>query len=225
MAKEITPVELTYHGFRHSQGRPNVQSYIFHYVSLLGGVEPSFELADDTLNTYLSRVFQPKSLGHAKIGNTRGEAIDGVTDALAAVESEYIGVKPTLAETCPDLQTTSRFLAADLMSNETYYLQRKGFEADEHGNDDRTRHTQRVRGGRSSFLYYFGRDKHTTGFTELNRMYEDIWNSIELVQPPKQVTKEAYSTTIDTHTQAVRNAELRYGGGLILARPESAPQD
>lgn len=223
MARQITPAELTFHSFRHSQGDPGAQNYVLHYVSLLAGVEPSFELGDATLNKYLGLVHRPDSVGHVTIGETKEDAAEEILLTFRDTNKRFRDEKAELEEKSPDTQTTSRLLASLLVSNEIYYLGTTGFELDENGDADRTRQAQRVKEGRSSFLYYFGRDKHTTGFTELNRMYEDIWKSIDLVEQPEDKTPAEYRDAIQAHAQIVRDAELRHTGGLILGTPPSTP--
>jgi hypothetical protein len=179
--RELTPTELTFHSFRHSQGSIHLQMRMLHAAKDASGIEPSFETDSATVERYL------KFLSNRR-GSTNNSSIrhtdtifnpDTVSSNINSVGSSYHAFAPSI-ETEP-------------IGEEIAQLETKRYRALLSGlldsNVAMERAQQRERCGQTSFLFYFGRDARSTGFDVFNQMYAEAWQvASDATQGPKVVS-------------------------------------
>lgn len=184
--KELTPVELTFHSFRHSQSSFNLQALILHSVEVTTGVVPSFATDESIVNRYANFLNNKGSVRHAESVLDR----QTICDNIAEVETAYQAFDRAVIE-----KPIGAFIAEFEIKR---YMRLLNDRLDKTAT---ARAEQRLRSGQNSFLFYFGRDARNTGFDAFNRMYRQAWNLAT-------DTSSEYADLFDRHKALERVARL-----------------
>lgn len=76
---------------------------------------------------------------------------------------------------------------------------------------------RRVQSGKSSFLYFYGRDANPTGFTEFDELYADMWSHAREAQNDPD-HHPSLAKELASHHDAVLDAEITVSGKMMLAQ-------
>jgi uncharacterized protein with HEPN domain len=179
--RELTPEELTFQSFRHSQGNGDLQSQMLQYVGSTHNVRPSFELDSQAIDRYLGFICARNSKAHARFQWDPELIMDEFERASDGYRTEPV---PSLADLSKSLLEveTDRFKA--LLSFDSHPSRL-------------TRALHRVESGQHSFLFHFGRDGMTTGFEAFNSMYSEVWSFVAENIPELQDLMESHSDSLE----------------------------
>lgn len=175
---KISPDELSFESFRHSQGLIRAQILIFDYVENVTkseteeGVRPNLNPDKDTIRKYARFINGPANQRHIHI-DSGILAAEGAFEAIreADAKQKNVGTQKQIA----------RALGAELIGKELILLGRSGKWRQ---NDTpvltprQIRLNQRISNGRASFLQYYGRDSNPTGYQVFDDMYSEVWASL-----------------------------------------------
>jgi hypothetical protein len=214
--RQLTPSELTFQSFRHSQGDAGAQMRLFRIADIDYGIEPDLHPSEEDSARYIGYLTGAADRQlHLDItqGSEPIPAPEAATDAfekLRGYMDEDLG---------RDLASASRLaiiteFADSILHQEIRILDQLRpwlAHTDDlpHGRDKRT--PARVQSGKSSYMYLYGRDGQSTGFAELDAIYRESWNAVEKGWGYLYVTGPE-------HAESVRAAEIAYLGHTVLGR-------
>lgn len=203
-SRAITPRDLTFESFRHSQGAFSAQVGILGYAYLAEGVEPLLELSPDEINRYYKYINDPNSKRHINDLDEQ-DALDNVINAT------FRNLKYSIEndKSFEHYLQTSDFaygIGRLLLETEMRILGEQDTRKDEISGVGITKRearlAQRVANGRASFLHFYGRDGNPTGYSVFDKMYAEIWNEMNGTRIDPDL--------IERHTTAVQRAQERF---------------
>jgi hypothetical protein len=217
MARGLDSGELFFQSFRHSQGSVRAQLQEFHYMKLQFGITTELtpdETTRQRLISFIDGVHAGPARHHIHLGDggDRDSAVE-VFDALDELGAFYRGTEGSVARS-RSLPSTISDLAHTLIEQEIRLLGsgEDWLEESEFSKAGRSeRQKTRVESGRASFLLFHGRDGHTTGFVEFDRMYDDVWKVAQ--------GSADHAPVLERLNRVVNEAELKYLGFLCLGAP------
>jgi hypothetical protein len=213
--KELTPADLTFHSFRHSQGRVDSQLLIFRYFDLKFGLQPDLHPNSEEVAKYVRYLGGTGTKTHLQYQSGSKHPPDrAVFEAVKGLR-DYRNSKPYRSLPSLPINETVGNLTSRTWVQETSILNvEQPWSRNDNGKQmgHSARVEARVKSGKSSFLYYYGRDGHSTGINEFDELYSDMWTHAKIYEGSGH---ESYLNFTDT----VREAELKYAGRLILATP------
>lgn len=178
------------------------------------GVEPDLHPSSGEWQRYTRFVARGSNRSHFKYTDTSA-ATQGVYEAFKSIRKGHQEFGKKLARRSEEHIT--RNLTFQLLSAETDILDKPNGTLWRAGaknqNQYQERLKSRVESGRSSYLYYYGREGNTTGFEEFDQMYSELWSVVENTGPNGYL-----SSLVEQHRLAVLDTELRFlGRTTILA--------
>jgi hypothetical protein len=192
-SQELTPTNLTFYSFRHSQGDPSLQASILRFIENRTGITSSFETDGPTLESYYRFLG-----GHA---TRRGLSDDVIARRHARVFTpNQLEKKVKLALEGVAIQYADTPIPSlgDLTSALNLVEHNRFREiTDSIAGPALTRAVQRLEAGQHSFIDYYGRQHRSTGFDALDTMYADVW---------KHFSGPDFTDYADMHKQSALNA-------------------
>lgn len=180
MSIELTLAEFTFHSFYHSQGREWPQMLIFHYFDQKFGIKPDLEPSDKDLLRYARFIGATANKTHIQYDDAMENTIKNFELLKKYVEADENKTNVQTRKT-PTATATAYSLLYYIATQEINILNpadpwsSKGTMQSERC----ARLTKRIESGKTSFLFYYGRDGNTTGISEFDTMYGDIWDTYE----------------------------------------------
>lgn len=212
---KLTPQELLFQSFRHSQGNGGSQLRIFRYMELAHDVIPDLHPTASDLDRFIRYA---RGTGHAKKSHVdltvKPDKVTGMV--IGSIKALRSTARTKYGENIrrQGLDSTVHKLAASIVNIEMGILgSDQPWTSYDNGQpyDRPERLKARVENGQGSYLYYYGRDGHTTGRQEFDDMYADVWAEVE---KPEFAERRAW------HAAAVVDAEQG-----ILGRTEQGRVD
>lgn len=212
---KMTPSELLFQSFRHSQGSISPQLHIFRYMDIAHGISVDLHPTGQELERYVAyaRGATRNTKNHLDLAddeNKLGGIVIGSIKAIRRVHGSSYGTKVRRR----GLEDTITYLASDLLQTEMRILGKNRPWSSYRNNEPRDRPVRlktRVEAGKSSYIYLHGRDGQTTGREEFDAMYAALWQETE---------KPRFDVMRRDHALAVIDAEQSVLGATALGRLE-----
>lgn len=208
-----SPDNILFQSFRHSQGILRPQLYLLEYVERTAGMQISLSPTPKLMGQLARYASQGAARHH--IAYSSEAAIKRCEQTFADLRAEKVNL---LADGIATMDNTKLawYFVHNIVSQELKYLDPKAQWHDEPDAESfgrRGRLASRVQSGKASFLFYYGRDGHTTGVSAIDDFYQLAWQTV----PDYAAEHPDYAERISQHAVFVEGAALQFLGQTGLS--------
>ncbi|MBC7582102.1 hypothetical protein H7097_04545 [Aeromicrobium sp.] len=211
MSKVLTPAELTFQSFQHSQGVVSAQALMFRYFKIEHGISADLHPSEREVERYL------RYLGGAVNTGRHIDTVSGQTNRLnEAIGTIFKSIRDSdYARPAKPIELSSTELLVcmgrELLSREARIIDPDNPWLDSgskptYGRSERV--VQRVKSGKASFLHHHGRDGVPTTHPAFDIMYQTMWTNLQ----EAAANDSDVGTLLFHHSNIIARAQARHLG-------------